>query len=206
MNENFASFIEKVSPLSGVVAVLLLTYGLILIRPTDYFPSPERAVEIFTQNPTQLQRGALIGGFYSVVFLLWFTSDVFKSLVQNNGSNSFAPALALTGGVILAVGLMLSNGIFWVVAGRVIRAGGIDTESAVIFYDLIQIFLSNILTIGLALFIGATGFGSLQTNLLPVWLGWTSLVFAIGLLTPYHYIFEGLALIWILIASITLYR
>lgn len=200
-----ASFLEKASPLSGIVTVVLLVYGLALIKPTDYFPTPERATEIFSENPARIQQGATAAGFYSVVFLLWFVSSVFNGLSQGS-ENSIAPAFALGGGIVLAIGLMLANGIFWFAAGRASRAGGMSPETAVIFYDLIQVFLSNVISIGLAVFIGATGIGSLQTHLFPIWLGWASLILAIGLLTPFHYIFEGLGFIWILAASIALYK
>jgi hypothetical protein len=205
MNSAIVDYIEKVSPLSGVVAVALVVYGFVLIKPMDYFPTPERAAEIFNQNPGQLYRGALVGGFYGVVFLLWFASVVFKRLSQGINGESFIPALALVGGIILAVGIMTANGLFWVAADRVRRTGGMRPESAVIYYDLIQIFLSNVITIGLMMLIGATGLGSLQTHLFPVWLGWISVILAIGLLTPFHYVFEVLGLIWVLAASILLF-
>lgn len=205
MNSSLVDFIEKVSPLSGVVAVALVVYGFALMKPMDYFPTPERAAEIFNQNPGQLYRGALVGGFYGVVFLFWFASVVFKSLSRRIDGDSFIPALALVGGIILAVGIMTANGIFWVAAARVRRTGEMRPETAVIYYDLIQIFLSNVITIGLTMLIGATGLGSLQSHLFPAWLGWISLILAIGLLTPFHYIFEVLGLIWILAASILLF-
>jgi len=205
MNASTASFIEKVAPLSGLVAVALIVYGFVLIGPLPYYPTPERAAEIFNHNPKQVYRGALAGGFYAVVFILWFTSVVYKSLSQSTGGDSFIPAFALVGGIILAVGLLSANGIFMVAAGRASRVSGISPDSAAIYFDLIQIFLANAITLGLAMLIGAAGLGSLQTQLFPMWLGWTSLVFALGLLTPIHYIFEVLGLIWIVVVSILLF-
>jgi len=205
MNNSITSMIGKVSPLSGVVAIALVVYGFILVNPMDYYPIPERAAEIFNQNPRQIYQGAMIGGFYAIIFLIWFVSDIYKNLSQRTNGDSFLPALAFAGGIILAVGLMTANGILMIGAGRASRTGGLSPESAAILYDLAQLFLSNVISLGLAMLIGATGLGSLQTHLLPAWFGWIGLILAIGLLTPYHYIFEALGLIWMFAASILLF-
>lgn len=205
MNNSISAMIGKVSPLSGAIAIALVVYGFILVKPMDYYPTPESAAEIFNQNPGQIYQGAKIGGFYAVIFLIWFISDIFKNLSQSTGTDSFIPAFALAGGILLAVGLMTANGILMIGAGRASRANGLSLESAVILYDLAQLFLSNVISLGLAMLIGATGLGALQTQLLPAWFGWVSLILAIGLLTPYHYIFEALGLIWVFAASVLLF-
>lgn len=204
MTGSIVSFLEKISPWTGLVFAGVFVYGMMLIKPTDYFPSPERAAEIFTSNPAQIQRGALAGGFYSVFFLVWFISELFKRLTRAGNDASFAPAFMLAGGIILAVSVMVASGIFWVAAGRASREGGMSPESAVIYYDMIQLFLSNLISIGLAILIGGAGLGMLQYGLFPAWLGWISLVFTVGLLTPYHYVFEGIGVIWIALVSVLL--
>lgn len=114
-------------------------------------------------------------------------------------------AFSLGGGVVTAIGMAIGCGIIWVAAARAGRIGDLTPEAALILNDLTLVMLANVLSFGLAVFIGATGIGSLQTNLFPAWFGWISVVFAIGLLSPIHYIFEGLAPIWIAVVSIWLY-
>ncbi len=73
-------------------------------------------------------------------------------------------------------------------------------------HDLYSVLLAGVISFGLAAFIGATGIISLRTRLFPAWLGWASVVFAVGLMTPLHFIFEGLAIIWIVVVSLLLYQ
>ena len=55
-----------------------------------------------------------------------------------------------------------------------------------------------------ALFMGASAVVSLRSGLFPAWLGWVSLVIALGLLTPIGYIVIILALLWLLIMSLSI--
>jgi hypothetical protein len=196
---------ENLAPLGGIVMVVLMVIGFLLIWPLDYFPSAERALEIFSEDPPRVQRGALLAGFYSVVFLLLFAGSVFSALRNAPGGSGIMAAFALGGGVVTAIGMAIGCGIIWVAAARAGRIGDLTPEAALIMNDLSLVMLANVLSFGLAVFIGATGIGSLQTNLFPAWFGWISVVFAIGLLSPVHYIFEGLAFIWIPVVSIWLY-
>jgi len=194
---------ERLAPFSGIVMVVLWVIAIVLTSPLEYFPTQERAFEILSENATRIQRGALIGGFYSLVFLLWFAGSVFSALRESEGSR--LAAIAFGGAVVCAIGMAVGFGILWVAAARAVRPGGLNPDAAVIMYDLSTVMLASVVSIGLAVFIGATGIGSLRTGLFPAWFGWVSVVFAIGLLTPIHYIFEGLSGIWVILASLLLF-
>lgn len=197
--------LERIAPLSGIAMVVVSIVGLILIGSFDYFPTAGRALEIFSKNPSRVQRGALIAGFYGVVFLLLFTGTIFNALRSGEGATGWLAASSLGGGVVTAIGMAIGSGIIWVAAARAGRIGDLTPEAALIMNELALVMLANLLSVGLAVFIGATGIGSLQTHLFPAWFGWLSVVFAIGLLSPIHYIFEGLAYIWIAVVSIWLF-
>lgn len=197
--------LERIAPLSGIVMVVFSIVGLILIGSFDYFPTAERALEIFSDKPDRVQRGALIIGFYGVVFLLLFSGTIFNALRNGEAGSGWLAASVLGGGVVTAIGMAIGSGIIWVAAARAGRIGDLTPEAALIMNELGLVMLANLLSVGLAVFIGATGIGALQTHFLPSWFGWLSVVFAIGLLSPIHYIFEGLAFVWIAVVSIWLF-
>jgi hypothetical protein len=200
-----ASRLEKFAPLTGIIMVVLSLIGIVLIGAFDYFPTADRALEIFSENPARVQRGAIFVGFYSVIFLIWFSGSVFNALGSGERKSGRLAVIAFAGGVVCAIALAIGSGIIWVAAARAGRIGNLTPETALIMNDLSLVMLANVLTVGLAVFIGATGIGSLRIGLFPAWFGWVSVVFAVGLLTPFHYIFEGLAFIWIIVLSIKLY-
>jgi hypothetical protein len=195
--------VEDLAPLSGIAMAVLWTLGAVLTRFFDYFPSADRALETFSEQPTRVQRGAILGGFYAVIFLVWFAGSIFSALSDSGGAR--LGVIAFGGAMICALGLAIGSGIIWVAAAQASRPEGLSPRSALTMHNLSMVMLANVLSIGLAAFIGATGIGSLRIGILPNWFGWTSVIFAIGLLTPVHYIFEGLAVFWIAAPSILLF-
>ncbi len=198
--------LERYAPLSGIALVIATVMSLALTRTFDYFPTAERAFEFFTADPARVGRGALIGGLYGVIFLLWFAGSIFSALDERERGGVRMAPVALAGAIVTAMGFTLGSGILWVAAARAGRPGGIEPGAAQLLYDLNLVMTANVLTVGLAAFIGAAGIGSLRTRLFPNWFGWASLAMTAGLLTPVHYIFEGMAFIWIGAVSILLYR
>ena len=83
---------------------------------------------------------------------------------------------------------------------------GIGPEVAATMHRLFQMNFAGLVSVGLAVWIGATGIAAIRTDLLPHWLGWASVAIAAGLMTPLHGPLEGIALVWIVMASVLLYR
>lgn len=199
------SRLEKFAPLSGFVTIALLLSAILLTGTFDYFPKPDRAVEIFSQHSTRVAWGGIFG-IYSAVFLVWFAGSVFKALQEGKGTNNRLSTISFGGGIISGISAAAGYGVIYAAGARAGRPGGISAEQAVMMYDLYTAFAAGLLTTGLAVFIGAAGISCLRIQSLPTWLGWASLVITIGLLTPFHYIFEGLSMLWIVVVSIVLYR
>ena len=86
------------------------------------------------------------------------------------------------------------------------RPGGLSVEEAVTLFDVQTTISAAIVSVGVVIFTGATGIASLRIGLLPTWLSWVSVVMAIGLLSPIHYIFEALAALWLAVVGVSLYR
>lgn len=200
-----ANRLEKLAPLTGVIMVVLMMAGASLVSAFDYLPAPDSAVEIFSQNSNRVAIGGLVGAI-SAIFLAWFAGSVFSALRGREGGTGRLSMIAFGGGLFCAIGVALGYMIIYAAGARAGRPGGISPDQAVMMYDLYTAILGGVVSVGLAVFIGASGAVSLRTQLFPTWLGWASVIFAVGLLTPLNYIFEGLALIWMVIVSIRLYR
>lgn len=202
-----SSSLERLAPLSGIVMVVLWLAGIVLVTGSfSYTATPEEALQSLGQDPGRTQAGALLAGFYSVVFFVAFAGSVFNALRQAEAEDSPFASIGYGGAAVCAVAFAVAYGLLWVAANRAGGVGGVSAEYAVIVNDLYSALLANVLSVGLAVFIGASGIAALRTGAFPIWLGWVSVVFGIGLLTPAHWVFEGLSTIWIFIVSIHLYR
>jgi hypothetical protein len=192
-------------PLSGIAAVALQIVAYPLTGSFDYRPAPERAVEIIDSNSSGIALAALLGGFYSILFLLVFAGAVASAIlgVDRHGPLAF---VALAGGVVVALAIAL--GYRFLAAAAHVAAGpvAIGPEAAALMHRLFQMSFAGLVSIGLAAWIGATGIAAIRTGLLPDWLGWASVVIAAGLMTPLHGPLEGIALVWIVVVSVVLYR
>ncbi|HEY5728484.1 MAG TPA: hypothetical protein VIS72_00425 [Anaerolineales bacterium] len=199
--------LENLAPLSGIVMVGVLVTGHVLTGGFGgYQATAEKAIESVNQDPTRVYVGTLLAGFYSVILLIWFAGSVFSALREREGGAGRLSTIAFGGGVVSAIALALGYGVVRQAVARAGIPGGLGFEAATVMHALYSVFLAGVLSVGLAAFIGATGIVSLRTQLFPTWLGWTSVAMAIGLMTPLHFIFEGLAIIWITIVSILLYQ
>ena len=97
-------WVARTMPLSGIAAVALQVVAYPMTGSFDYRPSPERAAEIIGSNSSGIALAALLGGFYSILFLLVFASVVAGAIrdVEGRGSLAF---VALAGGIVAALAL-----------------------------------------------------------------------------------------------------
>jgi hypothetical protein len=205
--------VRRLGPLSGILAAVMVGVGAALSARGGYFPTAEEAHDFITGESPRVLAGTIIGGFYGAFFLIWFTGTVAAALRKAEERSSDGEdrtgalsTIALGGGIVATLGLTLSSAVLWVAAARVDRPGGLTVDEAIFLYDTYTTIGAMVISLGLAAWIGATGLVSLETRLFPAWLGWTSIAFAVGLLSPVHYIFEGLAAAWIVVVSALLYR
>ncbi len=197
--------IEELAPLSGILAVALLIIGFALAGVFAYRPTAGVAVEIFSADPGRRQLGVLLGGFWAPFFLLVFVGYLYGAIRDKGGSAALA-GVSLTGGVVLVVALAVGFRYLSGAAATVTIGGGIGPELAAALYQLYETSLAGFASLGLAALLGAAGLASLRSGLLPEPVGWSGVVSAVFLLTPLHWLFEILALGWIIAVSILLYR
>lgn len=196
--------LARVMPLSGIAAVVLLGVGFSLTGAFVYRQSASQAVEIFSADSARVQLGGLIG-LYAVFFLMVFAASV-AGAVRDATQDAGLAAAALAGGIVVALGVAFGLAFLDSAAGHAVAEGAISGETADVLYRLYREMFAGLLSIGLAVWIGATGLAALRSDLLPSWLGSASLVAAVGLLTPLHPLFEGLTLAWIVAVSVLLHR
>ena len=201
MNE---SRLERLSPLSGAVAVLIMVVGILLFNFYEFLPSAEKIADFLNSNAARVYTGGYIASL-SVFFLIWFAGSVRSVLIKYEGEAGSVSNTAFGGAVAAAVVLGISFiGIF--ASGlRAGAPGGLTPIGAVTMYDFWTQLTGQLFGIFMAVFISAAAVVSLRTGLFPAWFGWASLVIAFGLLTPFAYAVLGLAILWLLVISIWLY-
>lgn len=191
--------LEDFAPLTGVAAVIFLAVAVISFGSYDYFPTSDRTVEIFS---TVADRSFTIVmfGTYAGLALMWFSGSLFGWLKKYESGAGRLAATALVGGAVSGGGLMVAYSVIYFAAGQVHRPGGLDPSEAWVMYSLYTTLMGFLH--GLILMIGATGLVALRTKALPAWFGWVSLVIAVGMASPVDYVFEGIALAWLVVASL----
>ena len=201
MNE---SRLERLAPLTGVIALVLFSVGAALLGIYDYLPSADRLQEILSDNATNVFAGGYIGSI-SAFFLMWFAGSVFSALREQEGGTERASMVAFGGGVASGVTLAIGFSAILASGARAGTDGGITPVEAVTMYDLYGQILGQGFAVTMAVFIGATGVVSLRTVMFPKWFGWASLLIGFALLTPFGYAALALALVWLLVLSVWLY-
>jgi hypothetical protein len=200
------SRIEKLAPLSGVVAVVLMIIGAALIGALVWLPSADRAVEIFSDNPIRVSAGGF-AGLISAIFLIWFAGSVYSALREQEGGTGRLSLVAFGGGVASAIVLAAGFSFIMVAGARAEAGGGISPVEAVTMYDLFSSVFAGMFSITMVVFIEATAVVSMRNEVFPSWFGWASALIAFGLLLLFiGYIVLAPALVWMLVVSIWLYR
>jgi hypothetical protein len=119
------SRLEKLAPLTGAVAVVLLIAGSVIFGAFDFLPSADRAVEIFSDNPSRSMTGGFLG-LYSGILLMWFAGSVYSFSIKQKTGDGRLSMIGFGGGV--SSGIAISAG-FTVMLSAGMRAsaeGGIS--------------------------------------------------------------------------------
>jgi hypothetical protein len=190
--------IEKLAPLSGVGSVLALIAGAGLLGVYDYLPKSERLVEIFSSNSTKVIAVGYLG-LFSAALLIWFSGSVHAALSKHEGERGRLSMIAFGGGVASSITIGAGFSAVLALGARAGATEGLDAAMAVTLLGQMAAFTFAVL-------ISATGILSLRTAMFPSWFGWSSVLIAIGLVSPIGYFVLALVLLWLAGVSITLYR
>jgi hypothetical protein len=199
-----ASRLERLAPLSGLAAAILLALGLAIMSGPAYGATEQVAADYFTRSAGRIGVGHYFG-YLSAISLLWFVGSVYGALRAPDKGPGRLASIALGGGVF-AAGAVLAGSGAQQIGGEIASSPiGISLETAALVQGLYSRAMAAGLSVGLAAFIGATGVGALRFGSLPAWLGWVSVVMGVTLLTPLHWLAEGLAIPWMAFVGVWLF-
>jgi hypothetical protein len=173
---------ERLAALSGVVAVALWVIG-ILIQQSSNLPDDDASGEVVLAWMSNNDDTILAGGSVVMIgslFFFVFLAALRTRLLAAEGHPGFLTALVFGAGVVAAYSyLMLPSPDM---------AGALSNEqlsgdAALALNNLGDIFFLGA-ELTSVLLVGAAGILFIRTRVLPVWLGWASLVLALILLIP----------------------
>ena len=196
---------QRIEALTGIAMVVLAVVGLLIAGGQDFLAAPEELADSYVDDSGRIIAGTLIAG-WAVFFFFWFVGAVRNRIRVPETPEGGLPALAFGGGIAASTLLLVANAASLAAAFRADEDGEIDPAAAALLTDLNGIIIGIAAPVALAVFLAATGLVAIATGVLPRWLGWVSLVIALGFLIPViSYIFWLPFGIWVLFVSVLLY-
>jgi hypothetical protein len=196
---------QRIEPLAGVVFVVLAVIALVTAGGEDFLADPSQLADYYLDDSGRIIAGEIIGGFAIFAFF-WFVGAVRNRLRVAETPEGGLPALAFGGGIAAATLVLVANAATMAGAFRADEDGSIDPAAAAALNDLSSIIAGIAAPVALAVFVASTGIVSIATGVLPRWLGWLSLLLALGLLIPViSWIFWLPFGVWVLAVSVLLY-
>ena len=193
---------HRLAPLSGIVFVVALILGFFVIssggpQVTD---SAQTIASYYTNHH---QKAELAVGVIAVglVFLAVFIAFLYGHLRAAETSGNLWSTVMLIGGIAGVATFFVAGGVHVAIADGGTHRFGLDAMVALNALDN-DILISFVFALGLML-LGVAG-ATITTGALPKWLGWAALVLGILCFTPVWWGGAALALVWIVIVSITL--
>ena len=196
---------QRIEALTGIAMVVLAVVGLLIAGGQDFLAAPEELADSYVDDSGRIIAGTLIAS-WAVFFFFWFVGAVRNRIRVPETPEGGLPALAFGGGIAASTLLLVANAASLAAAFRADEDGEIDPAAAALLTDLNGLIIGIAAPVALAVFLAATGLVAIATGVLPRWLGWVSLVIALGFLIPViSYIFWLPFGIWVLFVSVLLY-
>lgn len=196
---------KRFEPLAGVVFVVLAVIALFVAAGEDFLAEPSQVADYYVDNAERVIVGEIIGSLAIFAFF-WFVGAVRNRLRVPETPEGGLPALAFGGGIAAATLVLVANAVTMAGAFRAEEDGEIDPAVAAALNDISSLIIGIAAPVALAVFVAATGIVSIAAGVLPRWLGWLSLLLALGFLIPYiSFIFWVPFAVWVLVVSVLLY-
>ncbi|HEX6221826.1 MAG TPA: hypothetical protein VF115_12090 [Acidimicrobiia bacterium] len=196
---------SRTAPLSGVLFAVLLIASFLVDSNTDYMPPADEIVAHLTDGPMRVMSAAYLR-LLAAAALIWFSGSLHKTIRGFDDDSGRLSLLAFGGGVLAAALIAMGAAAVVAAAERVWMVEMIDSGAAAALYDMAGIAIGNGAPLGLGVMIGAAGIARIRTKAGSPWIGWSSVGIGFGLLSPYAWVVLALALIWISIAGLWMYR
>lgn len=196
---------SKMAPLSGVLFGVLLIASYLVDPNTDFMPPADEVVAYLRDGPLAVMAGAYLR-LLSALALVWFAGSLHASIRRLDDDNGRLSLVAFGGGVMAACLLAAGAIVIIAAAERMWVVGTVDAGAAAAMFDIAGIAIGNGASLGFGIMIGATGIASLRAPGRYRWTGWSSVVIALGLISPYGWIVLAIVLVWVLATAIWIYR
>lgn len=189
----------RLAPLTGVIAVVLAVLAEVLADGTPSEDAPgDEVIAFFTDNhSSQTAAGSLM--LIAAVFLVFFAGAL-RLILRRGEAHGGLSTIAFAGGVMTAIGYMLSAGFYLTLAevSDSLEPGAAQALTAMNEMSSFP-FLG-----GLATLLLASGIAIVRGAPIPNWLGWVAIVLGIFGVTPLGFVAVLVGPIWIVTASIVL--
>ena len=196
---------QRIEPLAGIVFVVLAVIAVVTAPGEDFLADPAELADYYVDNSDRVIVAEIIGGIAIFAFF-FFVGAVRNRLRVSETPEGGLPALAFGGGIAAATLILVANAATMAGAFRAEEDGQIDPAIAAALNDVSSLIIGIAAPVALAVFVAATGVVSIATGVLPRWLGWLSLLLALGFLIPFiSYIFWLPFGLWVLVVGVLLY-
>jgi hypothetical protein len=195
----------RFAPLTGIVFVVLLVVGFIPVGgETPDLDDPASKITSFYADHQGKEIAAVILVALAAVFLALFAVALRDYLRGGDAGSDFWPTVALVGGVVAVTGLLVAAGTHLALIDggdkhispdAMVALNALDSDNFFAFAPPLGIML-----------LGAAGATLRDGAALPKWLAWVALVLFVVYFTPAGFAAFGLTGIWIIIASILMFR
>jgi hypothetical protein len=194
--------LARYAPLAGVAFFVLTVVTIVLSNESpDSDDSTAKVVEYWTDNEDSEVAAAFVATFASF-FFLWFAGSVRATVARVEAAGGRLATLLFGGAVLSAAGLMTNNAIQFTVAET---AGEVPPDVTQTLSVLYADFFFPI-SMGIAIFLLASGIAALSYGALPRWLGWAAVVLGVLIVTPVWFVGLFGSVLWVLVVSVLLFR
>jgi hypothetical protein len=195
----------RLAPLSGLAFVVVLVLAFVVVSGStpDISDSASKITNYYNDNQGR-EIGAAVTVMLAALFLAVFTA-FFRTYLRDSGDGEeLWPNLAFLGGTVAVAGLLVAVGVHFALVD-----GADKNISPVAMQALNAIdsdnFFAFAFPLGLML-LGAAGAILRGGAALPKWMAWVAIVLMVVFFTPAGFAAFGLTGIWIIVASILMYR
>jgi hypothetical protein len=196
--------LERFAPLAGVLFLVLVIVAVIVGGES---PSPDDSLQTildyFKGDRDSALAASIILGFATVPFL-WFAGVLRSVLAAAEGPPARLANTALSGAIVIAVGVLLLAGFTFTAADTV---NDVTPQTTQTLSALQADFYFPVL-FGTAVFMLASGLAILRFAALPAWLGWVAVVLGVAALTfsPASFFATILMIIWTAVVGVMLFQ
>jgi hypothetical protein len=199
------------TPTAGILAALTFVVGLAMAANSPDNDDPDaKIISWYADHGHRV--GVVVGVFvlaFCGLFLLWFAAGLRQRLRLAEGPEGRLANVALGGGVLMVAMLWVGAAAFAAIPAGVSLGGSTQLTDADLGRFLPSIGFGSILIFamfGAIALIDATSVVIFRTGVLPRWLGWLGFVCGVALLFGAVFLPVIALPIWLIAASIVLYR